>query len=304
MARPAPVLRSAIAVLGVAALVATPRWLGYPFSERGERLYRSGDIVRYLPTGDVEWLRREDDQVKIRGFRVELGEVETAVTNHPSVREAVVIARVESREEKRLVAYVVSEDGVELEPEELRQTLRAKLPDYMVPSAIVVMEALPLTPSGKINRRALPAPESIFAQDEGPRTPTEELLSGLWANVLEVSRVGINDNFFELGGHSLLATQLVSRVRETFGVELPLRELFAHPTVAGLAEQVEIRLGGGMRVAAPPRTAGLLRMSMAGDATGEAMRIADQTGRPARSRASRQSCPPASNSRQTEGRSA
>ena len=164
------------------------RFVPNPFSDSGERLYRSGDIVRYLPAGDIEWLRREDDQVKIRGYRVELGEIEAAFANHASVREAVVIVRVESREEKRLVAYVVSEGGVEVKVEELRQALRAKLPEYMVPSAIVILEELPLTPSGKINRRALPAPESIFAEEyEGPRTPTEELLSGLWASVLRVT---------------------------------------------------------------------------------------------------------------------
>ncbi len=225
------------------------RYVPNPFSDSGERLYRSGDVVRYLPTGDLEWLRREDDQVKIRGYRVELGEIEAAFANHPSVREAVVVVRVEARGEKRLVAYVVSEREVVLKVEELRQALRAKLPEYMVPSAIVLLDELPLTPSGKINRRALPEPESLLAEEvEAPRTPTEELLVGLWANVLHVDRVGINDDFFELGGHSLLATQLVSRVREAFAVELPLRELFARPTVAGLAEAVEAELRGGVQV--------------------------------------------------------
>jgi amino acid adenylation domain-containing protein len=229
------------------------KFLPDPFTVGGSRLYRTGDRGRYLADGNIEFLERRDHQVKVRGFRVELGEIEAALMEQETVREAAVTARAESREEKRLVAYVVSEGGVEVNVEVLRQALRAKLPDYMVPGAIVVLKELPLTPSGKINRRALPAPESVFAAEyEAPRTLTEELLCGIWASVLRVSRVGINENFFELGGHSLMATQLVSRVREAFAVELPLRELFARPTVASLAEQVEVALRGGLGVIAPP----------------------------------------------------
>ncbi|HEU4507795.1 MAG TPA: amino acid adenylation domain-containing protein [Pyrinomonadaceae bacterium] len=228
------------------------KFLPNPFAlDGGSRLYRTGDRARYLADGSIQFLGRLDHQVKVRGYRIELGEIEAALIEAETVREAAVIAQAASRGEMRLVAYVVSEGGVEVKVEALRQALRAKLPEYMVPSAIVILEQLPLTPSGKVNRRALPAPERIFeAEYEAPRTPTEELLCGLWASVLRVSRVGINDNFFELGGHSLLATQLMSRVCEAFGVELPLRELFAWPTVAGLAEKVEVRLRGGMRAKA------------------------------------------------------
>jgi amino acid adenylation domain-containing protein len=225
------------------------RFVPDPFTGAvGARLYRTGDVVRYDREGSLEFVGRADEQVKLRGFRIELGEIEAVLRRHRQVREAVVVLR-EDDGDKRLVAYVVGD----AQASELRAYMSERLPDYMVPSFFVPLNELPLMPNGKINRRALPAVESVEAKsDEAPRTATEDLLASLWAGVLHVDQVGVNDNFFELGGHSLLATQLMSRVRDAFGVELPLRELFEQPTVASLAEQVEAELRGGMRVIAPP----------------------------------------------------
>src|SRR6185369_16043301 len=227
------------------------RFVPDPFSgEAGARLYRTGDLVRYDDEGQLEFVGRVDQQVKVRGHRIELGEIEAVLRRHEQVSEAVVVLS-ETEGDKRLVAYVVGE----AQAGELRWFLQEQLPDYMVPSFFVALDELPLLPNGKLNRRALPAVESVVVADteyEAPRTATEELLSGLWASVLRVPRVGVRDNFFELGGHSLLATQLVSRVREAFRVELPLRELFARPTVASLAEAVEAALRGEVGLAAPP----------------------------------------------------
>jgi amino acid adenylation domain-containing protein/non-ribosomal peptide synthase protein (TIGR01720 family) len=229
--------------------------------EPGARLYKTGDLARYAPDGQIEFLGRLDHQVKIRGFRVELGEIEAVLSTHPAVRECVVTARTEANGNKRLAAYVVlREDGGAPAQSELRTVIKERLPEYMVPSAFVVLEALPLTPSGKVNRRALPAPtparrdlEDIAAR---PRTPVEELLSGIIAQVLQVERVGRDDNFFDLGGHSLLATQVISRLREALGVELPLRSLFESPTVGDLAAAVEaITSEQKGAAAAPPVTA-------------------------------------------------
>src|SRR6185369_10326711 len=205
---------------------------------------------RYDDEGQLEFVGRVDQQVKVRGHRIELGEIEAVLRRHEQVSEAVVVLS-ETEEDKRLVAYVVSEAPVV----ELRRYLQEQLPDYMTPSFFVALDELPLLPNGKLNRRALPAVESVVVAEteyEAPRTATEELLAGLRSSVLGVPRVGVRDNFFELGGHSLLATQLVSRVREAFAVELPLRELFARPTVASFAEVVEAELRGGVKVTAPP----------------------------------------------------
>ncbi|MBI5301746.1 MAG: amino acid adenylation domain-containing protein [Chloroflexi bacterium] len=203
------------------------------------RLYKTGDLARYLPDGNLEFIGRADDQVKVRGFRVELSEIEVTLEQHPTVKQAAVIARDDSGV-NRLVAYVATDDGRPTTVD-LREFLRAKLPEYMIPSAFVVLDSLPTLPSGKVNRRALPAPEPIA--DEGafvaPRTPIEEILAGLWANLLGVERVSIHDNFFNLGGHSLLATQVISRVRAAFNIELPLRALFESPTLAEFARQIE-----------------------------------------------------------------
>ncbi|NCT42247.1 MAG: amino acid adenylation domain-containing protein [Microcystis aeruginosa G11-09] len=225
------------------------KFIPNPFSNSPDsRLYKTGDLARYLPDGNLEYLGRIDNQVKIRGFRIELGEIETILSQHSAVKTAIVIAREDETEQKRLVAYIVPQaEGISAQQEqnfiavtELRQFLKAKLPEYMIPSAFVILESLPLTPNGKIDRRALPAPE--FQSEEqyvAPRNPIEEILSSIWVKVLKVAQVGIHDNFFELGGHSLLATQLISRIREAFQVEMPLRELFVAPTIAELAQEIK-----------------------------------------------------------------
>ena len=217
------------------------RFVRNPFSvEASSRMYMSGDRARWLPDGIVEFLGRVDNQVKIRGHRVEPEEIEGVLRKHASVQQAVVIPRDDKTGEKRLVAYVAPGKGAAT-ADELRIYLSHQLPEYMVPSVIVVMPALPLTPNGKIDRRSLPDPEvnrdagKVFV---GSRNSVEQALADIWAQVLGVERVGVNDNFFELGGHSLLATQVVSRVRSDFDVQLPLRSIFEAPTVAGLAETV------------------------------------------------------------------
>ncbi|HEX3554229.1 MAG TPA: amino acid adenylation domain-containing protein, partial [Thermoanaerobaculia bacterium] len=230
---------------------------------RGERLYRTGDLGRYLPDGRVDFAGRLDHQVKIRGFRVELEEVEAALRSHPAVRESVVVAQQE-RGDRRLVAYVVAVAGEELAAGPLRDFLKSKLPDYMVPSAWVFLEALPLTTHGKLDRRALarwtPAPPAPARQTyRAPRTLAEGLMAEIWAEVLGVERVGVEDDFFELGGHSLLATRVVSRVRHAFSMELPLQALFEAPTVAALAERLALPAAGtaaGLRPPLVPRTGG------------------------------------------------
>ena len=231
------------------------RFVPDPFSlEAGARLYRTGDLVRYLPDGNVEFLGRADSQVKVRGFRVELGEIETVLAGHPGVAGCAVVARDDERGRRALVAYVVGRAGASPPKEELRAHLKARVPEYMIPSAFVALEALPLTPNGKVDRRAL---ANLAARVEAaeayvaPRTPTEELLAGVWSEVLGVERVGVTDDFFELGGHSLLATRVTWKVREAFGVELPLRALFEHTTVAALAALVEGERGNGQSTAAP-----------------------------------------------------
>jgi amino acid adenylation domain-containing protein len=219
------------------------RFVPDPFGGAGGRLYRSGDLARRLENGDLEYLGRIDHQVKIRGFRIELGEVEAAVLSHPAVREAVVLVREEEPGGRRLVAYVVPrEKGIETAA--LRAYLKERLPDFMVPSALVEIPAIPLTAHGKVDRRAL-APPAAAAAPAGerapaaPLTPTEELLAGIWSEVLGVERVERDDSFFDLGGHSLLATRVVWRLRELFQVDLPLRTLFEAPTLAELARIVE-----------------------------------------------------------------
>ncbi|MDT5268373.1 MAG: hypothetical protein QOH49_559 [Acidobacteriota bacterium] len=218
-------------------------------AEPGARLYQTGDVARWLADGQLEFLGRADEQVKVRGFRVEPGEVETALRACEGVRDVAVAAREDVPGERRLVAYVVAGEGPRPTTVELREQLRARLPEYMVPGAFVFLDELPLTLAGKVNRRALPAPEAganmPAASHVAPRTPTEELLARLWCEVLRLESVSAADNFFDLGGHSLLATQLISRVRESFSVELPLRSVFESPTVAGLARHVEAALRVG-----------------------------------------------------------
>ena len=234
----------------------------------GARLYRTGDLVLHRPDGELEFLGRIDHQIKLRGFRIELGEIESVLASHLAVREAVVLLRADLPGGGGLVAYVVSDAG---EVQSLRGWLEERLPGYMVPSAFVALESLPLTPNGKVDRKALEriAPELERGGSEGglaPRTPAEELLAGIWAHVLGVERVGAEDNFFALGGHSLLATQVASRLRDAFGVEVPLRALFEHPTVASLARLVEGMRREGGALAPPLRRAerpGALPLSFA-----------------------------------------
>ncbi|MEG4490504.1 amino acid adenylation domain-containing protein [Microcoleus sp. D3_18_C4] len=220
------------------------KFISHPFRDRpGARLYKTGDLARYLSDGNIEYVDRIDNQVKVRGFRIELGEIEAALSQHPNVRQAVVVVREDEPGNKCLVAYaVLSQEGA-IAASELRSFLKEKLPEYMLPSAFVLLDALPLTPNGKVDRKALKAPDTEnFPLNAAlaPRTPEEQLLAEIWSNVLGVKQIGIGDNFFELGGHSLLATQLIAKVRETFQVELPLRSLFQSPTVESLAEAIAI----------------------------------------------------------------
>ncbi|MGZ3459615.1 MAG: non-ribosomal peptide synthetase, partial [Archangium sp.] len=256
--------------LGRPALTAE-KFVPNPFSTQpGARLYRTGDKVRLLSDGQLEFLGRLDSQVKLRGFRIELGEVESVLRSHSSVQQAVTLLREDSPGDKRLVAYLVLHPGQSLEVSEARALAKEKLPEHIVPSAFVLLEALPLTPSGKVDLEALPPPEAQRLEESdshvAPRTPTEELLANLWSQLLGVARVGIHDNFFELGGHSLLATQVISRIRATFGVDLPIRELFEEPTVAGVAQALQARLTGSALQAPPllpvPRS-GALPLSFA-----------------------------------------
>ncbi|HEX2188963.1 MAG TPA: non-ribosomal peptide synthetase, partial [Longimicrobiaceae bacterium] len=211
------------------------RFLPDPAGEPGSRMYRVMDRVRWLPDGELEYFGRTDFQVKVRGFRIELGEIEAALERHPAVHRAVAAVRDDAAGGRRIVAYVVPAAG-EPTAAELRAHLRAGLPEHMVPAAFVILEELPLTGSGKVNRRALPAPEpGGDAEYAPPTTPTEERLCAIWQEVLGVARVGVHDNYFELGGHSLLAARVVARVREALGAELPVRTLFEAPTVAQLA---------------------------------------------------------------------
>jgi amino acid adenylation domain-containing protein len=205
------------------------------------KLYKTGDLARYLPNGELEYLGRIDNQVKIRGFRIELGEIEGLLTQHPAVWENVVVVREDEPGDKRLVAYVVPKVGQSLTVQELRQFLSNQLPSYMVPNAFVLLESLPLTSNGKVDRRALPKPEldsTLLEKFVAPRTPIEEMLAQIWAQVLKIEQVGVYDNFFTLGGHSLLATQLISRIRDRFKVQLHLREFFNAATLAELAQSI------------------------------------------------------------------
>jgi amino acid adenylation domain-containing protein/non-ribosomal peptide synthase protein (TIGR01720 family) len=219
------------------------------FIERaGARLYRTGDMGRYLVDGKIEFMGRVDEQVKRRGYRIELGEVETVLLAHPAVQQAVVIVGEDEPGEKRLAAYLVAKE--EVGEKDLKKHLREKLPDYMVPSVFIHLDGMPLTANGKIDRKALPKPERIgaFAKYVAPSAAVEEIICGIWGEVLGVEKVGVTDNFFDLGGHSLLATRVVSRMRKALGAEVALRSLFERPTARELAEVVmeERRVGGGV----------------------------------------------------------
>ncbi|HEX3529024.1 MAG TPA: amino acid adenylation domain-containing protein, partial [Thermoanaerobaculia bacterium] len=237
------------------------RFRPHPFAERpGERVYHTGDRVRALADGRLDFLGRLDRQVKVRGFRIEPAEVEAALAGHPEIREAVVVAAPEpgAGGGKRLIAYLVPREPAARLPAGLRAWLRQRLPEHMVPQSFVALAELPVTAHGKIDRAALPSPESLDAGSEAdaeaPRSQEEELLAGIWAEVLGRERIGLRDDFFDLGGHSLLATRVVSRIREVFGIELPLRRLFEAPTVAALAAELAAarRQAEGGHAAAPP----------------------------------------------------
>ena len=214
------------------------RFLADPFrSVPGARMYRTGDLGRWLADGNIEFLGRNDFQVKIRGFRIELGEIETCLSAYPGVRDAIVVAREDSPGEKRLVAYYTAADPG-IGAESLRPHLAEKLPEYMVPAAYVRLEFLPLTPNGKLDRQALPAPEAGAYATRGYEAPlgeTETILASVWTDILRVDRVGRHDNFFELGGHSLLAVRVISRLRQSLGIEVALSDLFAYPVLSTLS---------------------------------------------------------------------
>jgi non-ribosomal peptide synthetase component E (peptide arylation enzyme) len=210
-----------------------------PFSDKpGARLYKTGDLARYLPNGNIEFLGRADHQVKIRGFRIELGEIETVLGQHPDVQKAVVVAREDIPDDKRIVAYVVSKHGSVLSINELRGFLQNKLPKYTIPSAFVFLDTLPLTPNGKVDRRALPTPEGLRsgleAAYEAPQTYIQELIVSVWQQVLGVRKVGIHDNFFDLGGNSLLMAEVQSKLGAVFDQDLMI-DMLKYPTVYSLA---------------------------------------------------------------------
>ncbi len=221
------------------------RFLPDPFAaEPGARVYRTGDRVRWLASGELEFVGRTDQQVKIRGFRVEPGEIEAVLVRRPGVEDAVVVARADGPggEAPRLVAYLVPEPGATPSPAELRAALRAELPPYMVPAAWVVLDAFPLTRTGKVDRRALPAPDAASLAREtvraAPRSDVERAVAEAWSAVLGVEEVGLDDNFFDLGGHSLLLARLRGRLAGRFAREATLVELFRYPTVRSLAEHL------------------------------------------------------------------
>jgi hypothetical protein len=213
--------------------------------EAGGRLYRTGDRARFLPGGTIEFLGRIDEQVKIRGYRVEPGEVELTLTRHPAIKQAAVVARDDGHGESRLVAYLVASPPPATD--ELRAFLTESLPEFMVPSTFAMVDELPLTPSGKIDRQALPDPgageQAESAGYVAPETPLEKTIAAIWSTVLGVDQIGVDDDFFALGGHSLLATQVVARVRSDFAVDLPLHSLFMSPTVRSLSAEIMQMMG-------------------------------------------------------------
>src|SRR3989440_568111 len=220
------------------------KFIPNPFSaDPGARLYKTGDRACYLPDGQIAFLGRIDDQIKIRGYRIEPNEIVAALNRHPAVQMSCVVAREDTPGDKRLVAYVVTTSGAQPAASALRAFLGTQLPDYMLPTAFVWLEALPLTPNGKVDRAALPALDAATTAGDGafvaPRTPVEQRVAGIVAGLLGLEQIGVDDNFFLLGGHSLLGAQIIARVSDTFGVDLPLHTLYDAPTVAALAAEIE-----------------------------------------------------------------
>lgn len=250
------------------------RFIPHPWiSEPQARLYKTGDLARYLPDGQVEFLGRSDYQVKIRGFRIELGEIEAILNHHPGVRQVVVVAREDVPDDKHLVAYIVMNQQP-ASIDELRGFLQTQFPDYMIPTAFVLLEALPQTPNGKVDRNALPAPDTLKSMHDEPvavpcppdrvsQTPLEERLTNVVTTLLKVEQVGIDDNFFLLGGHSLLGTQLIMQIAEMFGVDLSLRTLFDAPTVRQLASEIEQRIVAKMEAMSDDEALHLLTSAQA-----------------------------------------
>jgi amino acid adenylation domain-containing protein len=223
------------------------------------RIYNTGDLARYLPDGNIEFLGRSDNQVKIRGYRIELGEIEATLNQHPAIQQVVVVVREDRPGNKQLVAYLTPRSGYKIQDSELHNELRLflanKLPEYMVPSTFVLLESLPLTPNGKIDRKRLPIPTQTEESKKTVkfyRTPTEGILTGIWIQVLGIQPIEITDNFFQLGGHSLLATQVISRIRKAFQLEIPLRYLFESPTIAELSLRIEAEIKAGQKLELPP----------------------------------------------------
>jgi acyl-CoA synthetase (AMP-forming)/AMP-acid ligase II/acyl carrier protein len=227
--------------------ITAQQFVPHPYSSfPGARMYRTGDIARYRADGTLEWMARKDHQIKLRGYRIELGEIEAVLRQQPHVQEAVVMIRDEGVGDQRLVAYVRLEPGHPFDQAGLRESLQKILPGYMMPWVFVGMEAFPLTPNGKIDRKALPAPDGADltqgASYVAPRTVLEEIIVEVWKEVLKVERIGIHDNFFELGGHSLLATRVIARLRNVLDLDIPLRSLFEYPVIARLAMEIDVQL--------------------------------------------------------------
>jgi acyl-CoA synthetase (AMP-forming)/AMP-acid ligase II/acyl carrier protein len=222
------------------------RFIVNPFNDvSGSRIYKTGDLAKYLPDGNIEVLGRLDFQVKVRGFRIELGEIESQIKGLEAVSNCVVVLREDRPTDQRLAAYYVCKDGQTVSESEVRRQLQANLPEYMVPQHFEELSSIPLTPNGKVDRQALPKPQAAGASEQGyvaPRTEAEQEIAAVWQAVLNCERVGVNDDFFELGGHSLLATQVISRINKLFNIQLPLRRFFEAKTIEALAEVIDISL--------------------------------------------------------------
>ncbi len=224
-------------------------------NKSGARLYKTGDLARWLPDGRIEFIGRVDFQVKIRGFRIELGEIEAELSQQEAVKDVVVAVHGDKAGDKKVVAYLIAQNNTEIEIDTVRSALKENLPDYMIPAAFIVMDAFPLTPNGKVNRKALPAPDQAdFNENDyvAPRNQEEELLASIWADILKLDKVGVESNFFDLGGHSLLATQVISRISDAFDVEVQLKDLFESPTIASIVQIINGKRKEDSGVSLPP----------------------------------------------------